>query len=213
MSQYLSRVQSTYKGLNPIAILKHNYLYPQLFHGHHLLANTFEYTFDFNQSFSKDVYYTEATSCKFNLFYAHCYLMHHTLFQNQQSQKGYNPLFQYTYQFDTLLSRLIQRDHVFAYGTDFDPQIHDELKRMKRTVYRSLEDYFMYGNQMGRDINDIVYQEILGEKDGVSEEEVEKIAGYLKRMIKVMQKDKSVIYVMCNQEDKFNWSDIAKAAQ
>lgn len=51
------------------------------------------------------------------------------------------------------------------------------------------------------------------EREGVLDEEVEKLASYLKRMLRLMQSDKSVIYVMCNQEDKFNWADIAKAAE
>lgn len=52
MSIYLQRVQATYKGLNPILILKHNYFYSRLFYGHHLLANTLEYCSDFKSHLS-----------------------------------------------------------------------------------------------------------------------------------------------------------------
>jgi phenylpyruvate tautomerase PptA (4-oxalocrotonate tautomerase family) len=102
---------------------------------------------------------------------------------------------------------------VYIYSSsDFDPLIHEELKRMKRTVYRSLTDYFMFGNSMHRHLPDIVFQEILNSREGTTEQQVDKLARYLNAMIKIMQSDKSVIYVMCNQEDKFNWTDIAKAA-
>jgi hypothetical protein len=53
--------------------------------------------------------------------------------------------------------------------------VHEELKRMKRVVFRSLEDRYRYGNAQGRDIRDFVYLDILNEAEGESAQ-VEKVA-------------------------------------
>lgn len=75
-----------------------------------------------------------------------------------------------------LMDRMIQRDHVFIYSNDFDSQVHEELKRQKRVVFRSLTDYLRFGNTMNRDIQDIVYYDIFNEKEP---EHVEKISKHL----------------------------------
>jgi tetrahydromethanopterin S-methyltransferase subunit G len=43
------------------------------------------------------------------------------------------------------------------YSSEFDRQVHEELKRMRRVIERSMSDYYRFGNTMGRDIGDIVY--------------------------------------------------------
>lgn len=123
--------------------LKHNYLYPRLFYGHHLLAASFEHAFDFEAPFSKgkhydsqnlEIYYTEKTSLKLNLFYLHCFMLSHALQRLSTSKRLHSNLaleglFPKAWQFDTLLARFIERDNVFIYGTEFDSQVHEELKR------------------------------------------------------------------------------------
>jgi hypothetical protein len=70
------------------------------------------------------------------------------------------------------LSRLIARDHVYIYCTsDFDEQVHEELKRSRRIIHRNLQDFFTFGNTQERELADFVYLDILNEK----EEETEKV--------------------------------------
>jgi len=70
------------------------------------------------------------------------------------------------------LSRLIARDHVYIYCTsDFDEQVHEELKRSRRVIHRSLQDFYTFGNTQERELADFVYLDILNEK----EEETEKV--------------------------------------
>ena len=70
------------------------------------------------------------------------------------------------------MSRLIARDHVYIYCTsDFDEQVHEELKRSRRVIHRSLQDFYTFGNTQERELADFVYLDILNEK----EEETEKV--------------------------------------
>ena len=70
------------------------------------------------------------------------------------------------------MSRLIARDHVYIYCTsDFDEQVHEELKRSRRVIHRSLQDFYTFGNTQERELADFVYLDILNEM----EEETEKV--------------------------------------
>jgi hypothetical protein len=44
-------------------------------YGSHLLAATMDYCFDFNSHLSREVYYTERTSVKVNMVYAHAWIL------------------------------------------------------------------------------------------------------------------------------------------
>jgi hypothetical protein len=61
---------------------------------------------------------------------------------------------------------------VYIYCTsDFDEQVHEELKRSRRVIHRSLQDFYTFGNTQERELADFVYLDILNEK----EEETEKV--------------------------------------
>lgn len=36
---------------------------------------------------------------------------------------------------------------------------------MKRCLFRGLDDYFYYGNNLNRDLHDIIYLDVLNEKE------------------------------------------------
>ena len=77
-----------------------------------------EYVFDFNSYLSTDVYYTEKTSIKINLFYLHASLLSSVLYRQRDTLQG--GLFPKQAQFDRLTERLIKRDHVYIYSEQFD---------------------------------------------------------------------------------------------
>jgi hypothetical protein len=77
-----------------------------------------EYVFDFNSYLSTDVYYTEKTSIKLNLFYLHASLLSSVLYRQRDTLQG--GLFPKQAQFDRLTERLIKRDHVYIYSEQFD---------------------------------------------------------------------------------------------
>ena len=86
------------------------------------------------------------------------------------------------------------------YSSEFDRQVHEELKRMRRVIERSMSDYYRFGNTMGRDIGDIVYQEVLGEE--ASQEEVEETVKYIEEMrVKVVKNRK----IISENEKEFKW--------
>jgi hypothetical protein len=62
--------------------------------------------------------------------------------------------------------------------------VHEELKRSKRCIYRALEDHFKYGDvAMGRHIDDIVYFEVLNQKEE-QEDHVLKVSRYIEAIAK-----------------------------
>ena len=50
------------------------------------------------------------------------------------------------WQFERLVNRLAMRDHVYMYSgsSEFDQQIHEEIKRMKRVAERGLIDQVVF---------------------------------------------------------------------
>jgi len=156
-----------------------------------------------------DIYYTEKTSLKLNLFYLHCFMLSHALQRLSTSRRLHSNLalegvFPKAWQFETLLSRFIERDNVYIYGTEFDSQVHEELKRQRRCLYRALTDYYMFGNSMQSDLTDIVYYDLLNEQEEDSAK-VQKLSGYIEETISRLLKDKDVQKVMVKEEDKFTW--------
>ena len=63
-------------------------------------------------------------------------------------------------------------------SSDFDSQVHEELKRARRVIFRGLYDYYYFGNTLGRDLQDIVYEDILNEKES-DPAQIEKLAIYI----------------------------------
>jgi hypothetical protein len=104
-------------------------------------------------------YYTEHTSTKLTLFYVHCALLANlSLAANSHKQ----------WQFERLVNRLAMRDHVYMYsGSEFDQQIHEEIKRMKRVAERGLIDQVVFKQNVmnGREITDYVYLDVLHERE------------------------------------------------
>jgi hypothetical protein len=49
---------------------------------------------------------------------------------------------------------------------------------MKRVIFRGLDDYFVYDNTMNRDLSDIIYSDILNEKEN-DEDTLIKVHDYL----------------------------------
>ena len=68
---------------------------------------------------------------------------------------------------------------MFIFSNEFDNQIFEELKRNKRVIYRSLSDYFLFGNTMKREILDVIYLDILNEQEQ-NEETLIKMENYIK---------------------------------
>ena len=68
---------------------------------------------------------------------------------------------------------------MFIFSNEFDNQILEELKRNKRVIYRSLSDYFLFGNTMKREILDVIYLDILNEQEQ-NEETLIKMENYIK---------------------------------
>ena len=82
------------------------------------------------------------------------------------------------WQFERLTDRLLQRDHVYMYSEQFDEQIHEELKRMRRVVSIGMLDQLRYGNSLQRELTDFVYMDVLNEKETQSDT-VERLAKYI----------------------------------
>ena len=59
---------------------------------------------------------------------------------------------------------IIQKDNAFLYSNEFDEYVYHELIRAKRSIYRSLTDYFVFENSLIREIDDIIYLDILNQK-------------------------------------------------
>jgi hypothetical protein len=69
--------------------------------------------------------------------------------------------------------------------------VHEELKRMKRVVFRSLEDRYWYGNAQARDMRDFVYLDILNETEEEGAQ-VEKVSQYIEETIRKVKEDREV---------------------
>jgi len=64
------------------------------------------------------------------------------------------------------------------YSEQFDEQIHEELKRMRRVVSVGMLDQLRYGNSLQRELTDFVYMDVLNEKETQSDT-VERLAKYI----------------------------------
>ena len=87
----------------------------------------------FDSYLSKEVYYTERTSVKLNFFYLHACMLRHSLNLSGRINTFSNQL--KPQQLGLLLRRTIARDNVYIYCTsEFDEQVHEELKRQYRVI-------------------------------------------------------------------------------
>ena len=100
---------------------------------------------------------------KLNLFYLHSWLMSHRLAAIDRNNFGLGASKQNEDLFLTL-DLIIQKDNAFLYSNDFDEYVYHELIRAKRSVFRSLTDYFVFENSLNREIDDIIYLDILNQK-------------------------------------------------
>jgi hypothetical protein len=103
-----------------------------------------------------------------------------------------------------VLARFIARDNVYIYGSDFDSQVHDELKRQCRCLNRAMTDYFMFGNSMNRDLKDIVYFELLNEHEQ-DENKIETITKYIETTLQKLMRAKELQDIIVREEAKFSW--------
>jgi hypothetical protein len=147
---------------------------------------------------------------KLNFFYLHCFMLGHCLDRFGSSLATHSALegvFPKHWQLEQLLSRAIARDNVYVYGDDFDSQVHEELKRQRRCLNRALVDYFKFGNYQGRQLSDIVYFELLNEKEAEAEK-VEAVARYIEETMGKLRRSKDNLKVIVNEEEKFSWKTI-----
>ena len=76
------------------------------------------------------------------------------------------------------LQTIIERDNSYLYSNEYDEYVHDELKRQQRVLFRSLDDFYWFGNTLNRDIEDIIYLDILNE-NLENDSEITKIKDYI----------------------------------
>lgn len=83
--------------------------------------------------------------------------------------------------------------------------MHDELKRMRRVIERGLRDWWVYRQFEGRSLSDMIFQDVLGEVETVSEEEVTKIVKYVEGLRDKMGSGEVRGKIA---EGKFRWEEI-----
>eukprot|EP00347_Sterkiella_histriomuscorum_P010997 403374139 len=112
------------------------------------------------------------------------------------------------WQYGLLLNRLIERDNTYIYTSEFDDGIHEELKRSKRCIERSLLDYYQYQNTLNRELSDIVFQEVLNEKE-TDYDNVLKVTQYVEELrLKLNSVDVTKI-----TKEEFNWEELFQSTK
>ncbi len=74
-----------------------------------------------------------------------------------------------------LLELQIKTEHVQIFSGEFNREIHDELKRMRRTLWASLELWQMQDNI---DLSDVIFHHVLSEN--ATESEVASVEQYVR---------------------------------
>ncbi len=103
---------------------------------------------------------------KIGLMYLHCWLLDYHLKRRSYCIEGhflakekpwkiFNRL--RSNEFNLLLDLLIKTEHVFLFSNEFSRDIHDELKRVRRTLWASLNMH-QFGYE---DLSDILYHHVL----------------------------------------------------
>ena len=105
---------------------------------------------------------------KVGLMYLHIWILQNHLKQRSEYRKNYfyandSPNWLNNrirgLELKILLELMIKSEHVFLFSNEFSREIHDELKRVKRTLWQSLEL-----NQIGMtDLSDVLYYHVLME--------------------------------------------------
>ena len=72
-----------------------------------------------------------------------------------------------------------------------------------------MTDFYKFGNVSKRDLRDIVYYDVLNEKE-TDEVKIETLSQYITDTLKVMVKDREIQRAIVTQESVFNWSDVFK---
>ena len=72
-------------------------------------------------------------------------------------------------------------DNVYLFTNEFDELIHEELKRSKRVIDHSLSSCFNLDD--GQGLEDVLFYNVLNQNKEVSDEDIEKIASYLKQSV------------------------------
>ena len=155
-----------YSGINPVKRLGRNLL-TSGFYGHSELRAIQQFTFSFESDLTS-VLSTELTMQKIGLMYLHSWLLDHHLKRRSYSAEGHflakekpwkilNKL--RSHELNLLLDLMIKTEHVFLFSNEFSREIHDELKRARRTLWATLNMH-----QLGRfDLPDALYHHVLME--------------------------------------------------
>ena len=174
-----------YTGINPLKRFTRN-LAMSDFYGHTDLRQIQLYTFSFESELAKNVYQTEGTMQKIGLMYLHSWLLCHHLKHRNHTAAGHflsnerptklNNILRMI-EFKILLDLLIKTEHVFIFSNEFSREIHDELKRTKRTLWAGMDMH-----QIGRaDLSDLIYFHVLMEN--ASEDEVARLTEHVQKCL------------------------------
>ena len=72
-----------------------------------------------------------------------------------------------------------------------------------------MTDFYKFGNVSKRDLRDIVYYDVLNEKE-TDEVKIETLSQYITDTLKLMVKDREIQRAIVTQESVFNWSEVFK---
>ena len=72
-----------------------------------------------------------------------------------------------------------------------------------------MTDFYKFGNVSKRDLRDIVYYDVLNEKE-TDEIKIEALSQYITDTLKLMVKDREIQRAIVTQESVFNWSEVFK---
>ena len=97
------------------------------------------------------------------MFYLHSWLICHRLATIARNNNGLGGSELHQDIFKTL-NLIIEKDNAFLYSNDYDEYVFNELQRAKRSIFRSLFDYFVFENTLQRDINDIIYLDVFNQQ-------------------------------------------------
>lgn len=101
------------------------------------------------------VYFTERTTVQLNIFYLHAWLLQHRIASLSLTHSD---------QLQQSLYLIIRRNNVLLYGSEWNQNVHDELCRQQRVLFRSLDDLFSWSNLLDRCLGDIIFSEVLNEQ-------------------------------------------------
>ena len=125
---------------------------------------------------------------KIGLMYLHSWILCHHLKHRNYTKPGYflskekplkvNNLLR-SIELKILLELMIKTEHVFIFSNEFSREIHDELKRTKRTLWASMDMHLI-----GRaNLSDLIFFHVLMEN--ATEEEVTKLTEHVQKCLEL----------------------------